>query len=256
VDELVTRQFSGFLLATDPLIELPRAFLTDVLPQLQDVSEIHTTLAVFRLAAEAGGVEQPVAEQAVRRDRAVRAALRVEGSPRDPDRRIQTGLDLATGRATLLRFSSESEAITHIWYYVNTPANQGLVSAMARGSVSPPPAVWSGATPPTIVPERPNVFRLYEQNIGMLTPLVADQLIDALERFPSDWIEDAIIEAVSYNKRSWRYIQRILEQWLTQGRAPAHSQDRTHEANRRRHEDHLDPDKYRDGRHLARARRS
>ena len=237
-------------------MSVPRVFFTDVLPQLQDAAEIHVILAVFRLADDIGGIEQPVAEPMIRRDAAVRSALRVEGSPREPDRRIQQGLDLATGRATLLRFSSESNGAPQTWYYVNTPANKGLVVAMARGTVAPPPAIWSGDDPPRIVPERPNVFRLYEQNIGMLTPLVADHLVDALERFPPEWIEDAIVEAVSYNKRSWRYIQRILEQWETQGRAPASSQDGSHEANRRRHEDHLDPDQYRGGRHLARARRT
>lgn len=249
-------QFRGFVLTSDPMIGIPTALLTEVLPQVQDLSEVHVTLAVFRLAAAAGGIEQPVAEHAIRQDQPLRTALRVEGSPREPDSRIQTGLDLATGRATLLRFTSETQQSQQTWYYVNTPANQGLVSAMARGSVSPPPAVWSGTVPPRIAPERPNVFRLYEQNIGLLTPLIADHLIDALERYPSQWIEDGIMEAVSYNKRSWRYIQRILEKWETQGRGPAFSQDGPNEANRRRHEDHLDPDQYRDGRHLTRARRT
>lgn len=252
----MARQFGGFLVASDPTVGIPIAFLLDVLPQLQDPSEIHVTLAVFRLAHSAGGIEQPVAEQSIRGDRAVRAALRVAGSPREPDPRIDTALELATARATLLQFASDSEGTRQIWYYVNTPANQALVAAMARGAVSPPPAVWTGETVPRIVPERPNVFRLYEQNIGMLTPLLADHVIDALERFPSAWIEDAILEAVSYNKRSWRYIQRILEQWEARGRAPDGDQDGSNETNRRRYEDHLDPNQYRDGRHLSRARRS
>ncbi len=42
--------------------------------------------------------------------------------------------------------------------------------------------------------------------------------MDALERYPSEWIEDAIGESVAYNRRSWKYIQRILEQWAVQGR--------------------------------------
>lgn len=251
----MTRQFGGFLVNTEPAIGIPRAFLTDVLPRLHDAAEIHVTLAVFRLASEAGGIEQPVAEQAIRGDSAVRSALRVQGSPREPDSRIRTGLDLATGRATLLQFASETSGSRQVWYYVNTPANTGLVAAMARGTMSPPPAVWTGDSVPTIVPERPNVFRLYEQNVGMLTPLLADHLIDALERFPSEWIEEAVMEAVSYNKRSWRYIQRILEQWEAHGRATDFSQDNTNETHRRSHEDHLDPNQYRDGRHLARARR-
>ena len=56
-------------------------------------------------------------------------------------------------------------------------------------------------------PERPNVFRLYEENIGMLTPMVADELRAAEEEYPSGWVEAAIREAAAGNVRSWRYIE-------------------------------------------------
>ena len=214
----MSRGFGGFLVASDPSVAVPRAFLTDVLPQITELAEVQATLAVFRLAAEAGGIELPVADDAVFRDRPLRAALRVPGSPREPDTRIRQGLDLAVGRGTLLAFSTEVGRDSRLWYYVNTPVNQGTVAAMSRGAIAPPEITWNGDVPPAVTPERPNVFRLYEQNIGLLTPLIADHLVAALERYPQDWIEDAIAESVAYNRRSWRYIQRILEQWAVQGR--------------------------------------
>ncbi|MEX2431266.1 MAG: DnaD domain protein, partial [Dehalococcoidia bacterium] len=67
-------------------------------------------------------------------------------------------------------------------------------------------------------PEKPNVFALYEANIGLLTPMIADQLRDAEEAYPEEWIESAFHEAVEQNKRSWRYIAAILERWATEGR--------------------------------------
>ena len=216
----MSRRFGGFLVATDPAVCIPSAFFTDVLPHVTDLAELQATLAVFRLAAEAGGIEQPVARDALVRDRALRSALRQSGSPREPDARIAQGLDLAVGRGSLLAFAAERGAVRQLWYYVNTPANHGLVAAMARGAVAPPEALWQAGEVPAVVPERPNVFRLYEQNIGLLTPLIADQLVAALESYPQAWIEDAIAEAVAYNRRSWRYVQRILEQWATVGREP------------------------------------
>jgi DNA replication protein len=216
----VTRQFNGFLIQTEPAVGIPRAFFTDVLPQISELSEAQATLAVFRLASEAGGIESPVSEIALRTDRALRTALRANGSPREPDARIATGLDLATGRGTLLRFVAERSDGRDVWYYVNTPVNQALVAAMARGAVAPPRALWREGQPPAVIPERPNVFRLYEQNVGPLTPLIADHLVRALETWPVEWIEDAVAESVAYNKRSWRYIQRILEGWQTAGREP------------------------------------
>ena len=63
-----------------------------------------------------------------------------------------------------------------------------------------------------------NVFREYEENIGLLTPLIFDELKQAIERYPESWICDAIKIAVEYNRRHWRYIQQILKSWELQGK--------------------------------------
>jgi DnaD/phage-associated family protein len=90
---------------------------------------------------------------------------------------------------------------------------------METGELAPPRALWPDESPPQILIDRPNAFRLYEQNIGPLTPLIADQISRAIEDYPDDWIEDALTEAVSYNRRSWRYVSRILENWQASGRS-------------------------------------
>ena len=198
----LTRKFDGFLVATEPGITIPAAFFTDVLPGLVDLSEIQVTLAAFRSpvtkAASSprlpSGLSSVIAISVPRFVSPAAPANPIGGSP--------TGLDLATGRGTLLRFQADFGETRETWYYVNTPANQALVAAMGRGAIAPPVAIWKERDVPVIQPERPNVFRLYEQNIGLLTPLLADQLIDALETYPAEWIEEAIAESVSYNRRS------------------------------------------------------
>jgi len=69
-----------------------------------------------------------------------------------------------------------------------------------------------------IIIERPNVYTLYEQNIGLLTPIVAEKLQEAEGHYPVEWINAAFEEAVLNNKRNWRYIERILERWTVEGR--------------------------------------
>jgi DnaD/phage-associated family protein len=81
--------------------------------------------------------------------------------------------------------------------------------------------------------QRPNIFVLYEQNIGPLTPLLAEELMKAEDTYPVSWIEDAFREAVELNKRSWRYIQRILERWAAEGKTDETTR-RTDEGDRRR----------------------
>lgn len=65
--------------------------------------------------------------------------------------------------------------------------------------------------------EPPNVYRLYENNIGVLTPIVADKLSLAEKEYPEPWFEKAIAIAVENNARNWGYVHAILERWKTQG---------------------------------------
>ena len=92
-----------------------------------------------------------------------------------------------------------------------------------------------------MIAERPNVYTLYEQNIGLLTPILAERLQDAESRYPMQWIEDAFSEAVTNNKRSWRYIERILERWEAEGKDSG--KDRRYAGRG------LDPDKYTKGKY-------
>ena len=82
-------------------------------------------------------------------------------------------------------------------------------------------AAGDGARRLSVEIERPNIFTLYEQNIGLLAPLVAEELRDAGERYPWDWIEAAFREATQQNKRKWSYIRAILKRWETDGKGDA-----------------------------------
>lgn len=199
-------------------VSIPYEFLHDVVVDITSPEEMQVTLAVFRLAAELDGDETPLAERMILRDRPLREAMRKSGILNDPDERIMNGLDLAVGRGTLLRFMVTRGRKETFWYYLNTAVNRHTITAMERGAISPPAIVWEGDTEPRVASDPPNAFRLYEQNIGPLTPLIADQITQAINDYPPDWIEDAIGEAVAYNRRSWRYIVRILENWKATGR--------------------------------------
>jgi DnaD/phage-associated family protein len=62
-----------------------------------------------------------------------------------------------------------------------------------------------------------NVFRIYEQEIGPLTPLIRDALILAEEDHTAQWVMAAIREASANNGRSWKYIEAILRRWSKEG---------------------------------------
>ncbi|MBN1430470.1 MAG: DnaD domain protein [Anaerolineae bacterium] len=66
--------------------------------------------------------------------------------------------------------------------------------------------------------DRPNIFTIYEQNIGPLTPMLGDQLKDIDATYPQSWFIDAVSIAVENNKRNLRYILAILRRWQVEGK--------------------------------------
>ena len=199
-------------------VSIPHGFLTETIIDITSMAELQVSLAIFRLVTQLDGEETPLAERTIIRDDTLRHALRRDGIASDPDSRIMQGLELAVGRGTVLRFVAHLGSRQTYWYYLNTPVNRATIGAMERGSLPPPAIIWEGKSAPAVSIDPANAFQLYEQNIGPLTPLIADQITRAVEDYPGDWIEDAIGEAVNYNRRSWRYVLRILENWQAMGR--------------------------------------
>ena len=64
---------------------------------------------------------------------------------------------------------------------------------------------------------RANIFEIYEQNIGILTPMVADVLKAVETEYPQEWIPAAFEEAIRANARNLKYIEAILKRWKAEG---------------------------------------
>lgn len=211
--------FGGFVDLDQNAVAIPDRFFTDVLPDITSIGELRVTLAFFRLMSEHGGPEVPVPERALLNDPTLREAFRVDGiSTADTQEAVLIALDRALARGTILRVLSRSGRAESAWYFLHTTVTRELVSAIGRGAIPPPKAMWTDERAPEVTSDPPTAFFLYEQNIGPLTPMVADRISRAMDDYPALWIEDAIAEAVTYNRRSWRYIERILETWSEQGR--------------------------------------
>lgn len=66
--------------------------------------------------------------------------------------------------------------------------------------------------------KRPEIFSVYEHEIGALTPTIADKLIAAEADYPEGWIADALKQAATQNHRSWAYAEGVLKNWKRDGR--------------------------------------
>lgn len=57
----------------------------------------------------------------------------------------------------------------------------------------------------------------YEQNIGLLTPMIAEELKDLSLEFSFEWFAEAVKEACNAQARNLRYVTKILERWKAEG---------------------------------------
>lgn len=69
------------------------------------------------------------------------------------------------------------------------------------------------------------ISKAYEQEIGALTPMIAEELGEASTEYPMKWTLDAIHESAVQNKRGWKYILVILKRWKAQGNQEDKKQD-------------------------------
>lgn len=204
--------FSGFP-AKARFTPIPNLFFSEVLPQIDDPAELKVTLHIFWALYLKKGYPRFVTYSELRGDSTLMRGLGGDSSQAEPLRR---GLELAVKRGTLLCLKLERNGDTHELYFVNTDADRRAVEKIKSGELELGALVKS--KPCVVSREQPNIFTLYEQNIGMLTPIIAEELKEAEKLYPASWIEDAFKEAVDLNKRSWRYISRILERWKAEGK--------------------------------------
>ena len=203
--------FDGFPIKSR-LVKIPAVFITELMPEIDSLNELRVTLYCFWRLQNKGDEAPYLWVDEIVADKAFMSGL----SDQPPDRRValDDGLDRAVARGVLLRVYSGKPA--RALYLINTPRGRAMADGAASGKWNPkdgPDALLS------LTFDRPNIFSLYEQNIGPLTPMLAEKIKGAESTYPYEWIDEAINISVGQNKRSWAYIEAILRRWQDEGRA-------------------------------------
>lgn len=205
--------FSGFPGGKLRLTSVPNLFFSDLLPAIDNLAELKVTLYAFWALTQKEGKVRYLRLADFLNDTEFVKGL---GPTLDvATEALVDGVERAVARGTFLHVNVESADGKMELYFLNTEKGRAAVEGITQGEWRPNP---DEDEPITLLVERPNVFILYEQNIGPLTPLIADELRDAEQTYPLRWIEQAIQLAVENNVRKWRYVLSILERWRQEGK--------------------------------------
>jgi len=216
--------FAGFPDGKMRTVPLPEQFFTDLLPTVDHLGEMKVTLYAFcRLNLKQGEYRFLQREDFSEDELFMRG---LTASPRQAEEILDDALERAEARGTLLHVMVEdAQAIRHM-YFMNTEKGREAVEKLTQGEWRPPDHAGMVVT---LSQMRSNVFSLYEQNIGALTPMIVEELRDMAATYPAVWIEDAIRIAVKNNARKLKYILAVLERMRTEGRHEQEDREDTEE---------------------------
>ena len=200
------RKFSGIPSGRLTYTSVPNVIFSELLPLLDDAAELHVVLHIFYLLSQKKGSPRFVTSDELRADETLMRAL--DFKPQN----LKRGLAQATAHGALL----QAEADGAEWYFFNTPEGRKAVEQIERGEFAQARSAQV-VTPPAEA--TPNIYKLYEQHIGTLTPMIAEELKEAELEYPPDVILDAFRIAAENNARSWRYVNKILLDWTRNTRS-------------------------------------
>ena len=225
------KQFAGFPTRMQ-FTPVPNLFFSQLLPQINDMAELKTTLHILETLYHKRGFPRFVTYRELLANKSLMSSL--SQITRPADKALHDALGMATKRGTVLQIALAKDGKDEDIYFLNTESDRQTIAKIQSGELHLP-GLKAGKQVYIETEEPPDIYTLYEQNIGMLTPMIAEELREAETLYPKTWIGDAIKEAVNQNIRKKSYILAILERWATEGKG-----DGTY----RRDFKKTDPDRY------------
>ncbi len=204
-------KFNGFPAGELRFTSVPDLFFARLLPEIDSLTELKVSLHFL-------WVHYRQARQVISRNELLTDETLVHSLAlldEDVDNALTHGLNRAVERGTLLYAQVEDEVGRHDLYFLNSERGRQAHAKVEAGEMGVVAVSGAEIASPS---KRSNIFDLYEANIGLLSPILVDELKDAEANYPQEWIEDAVKIAVENNVRKWSYIRAILERMAIAGR--------------------------------------
>ena len=191
---------------------VPNPLLADLLVEITDPDELRITLRAVWALHQERGFPPSVTMSDLAADRTVAAMLGTAAE--DLEIRVSALLDQAAERGTLLKIAERGGPYR---YFLNTEpvrralARQGFVPADTSEAADAEAELESWQDLEAAV-EPSLAVTAYEENIGHITPLVAEKISDAIDDYTELAVVEAIRTAAARDGRYWNYIAALLRQ--------------------------------------------
>lgn len=203
---------------------VPNPLFGPILESITDLRELKCVLrALWHINRQKGSLRY-VSLQDLTTDTILRRTWSVEA--------ITQAMREATRRGIFTRSVLASTGGATTVYVLNTEADRRALESTKDLAT---PLSDEVAETEEVLAKAPNIYTLYEANIGLITPLIAENLKWAEQTYPWHWLEEAFKIAVTLNKRNWRYVEAILERWATEGKQDGEFRGHTKALDRKRY---------------------
>lgn len=191
---------------TDHII-IPHDYFVNYLPLVDDLDELKLNLIILWISSQSEKLLLLFSLENLTADPNIFNIFNRDQS------RIQNALEKSVKRESLLIIFEEKTNKT--LYFLNTPFNKIIFEEIKAEKIS----LADFSSNELVSMNHPsNIFRLYEENIGILTPMITEILKEDESEFPAHWIREAIQIAVQHNARNWKYVHAILVSWKNEGK--------------------------------------
>ena len=195
----------GFPLSDDyGATRVPNAILGRVLAEVEDLRTLKLILRAIWLLERQRGFPRYISTEDLRRDRVVSRLIHDESE-------LAECLNSAKSQGVLIEVSVNGNECLMLNTESAERASFDVISPAGT------PENESGWDSPTTSTSPPDAFRAYEENIGVLSPMIRENILSALEDFTDEDITYAVRIAVENESRSWSFVAGVLRRWLRDG---------------------------------------
>lgn len=205
------KRFDGFP-ARMQYTPVPSVFFSSLLPRIDDIEELKVTLYLIKMILAKKGYPRYVRWDDLLSQRSLMLSLGDK-----PEEALDRAIGKVIERGAILHMALVIDNAPVDAYFLNTEADRKALGKIETGELAVS-GIKPGRYDNTANEPLPDIYTLYEQNIGMITPMIADELREAETAYPQGWIHEAIKVASRQNIRKWSYISAILESWLKEGK--------------------------------------